>query len=291
MSTRFGRVAEFQASPAPPLPKTCTCHGREPAREHRGKTLSRTAPRSKHAPARAAIATVEPCPCGMRQAAPCCIQGTRGLFRRDEKSTDPHHWRVAGSEADGRGRRARHTTAVRGTDAHKTDGLAELVCSNSFPLRRRSMRSGSYGQMRLAGSLMARGCATPTRCGWWGAGGRPRRRPLSRQGSRPTCATTIAPRGSCWASAWTRRLLPLARRMSLAEAIRGETPMRWLSSMRLRRSCISTRSTWIFLLVPVALRQGRARRRQGLCQLPASTVKPCCRRWPTARNEFKQWRA
>ncbi|MHA6685501.1 methylenetetrahydrofolate--tRNA-(uracil(54)-C(5))-methyltransferase (FADH(2)-oxidizing) TrmFO [Mesorhizobium sp. A556] len=45
---------------------------------------------------------------------------------------------------------------VRGTDAHKTDGLAELVCSNSF--RSDDAQSNAVGllhaEMRLAGSLI-----------------------------------------------------------------------------------------------------------------------------------------
>ena len=45
---------------------------------------------------------------------------------------------------------------VRGTDAHKTDGLAELVCSNSF--RSDDATSNAVGvihaEMRLAGSLI-----------------------------------------------------------------------------------------------------------------------------------------
>lgn len=49
---------------------------------------------------------------------------------------------------------------VRGTDAHKTDGLAELVCSNSF--RSDDATSNAVGvlhaEMRLAGSLIMR-CA------------------------------------------------------------------------------------------------------------------------------------
>ena len=45
---------------------------------------------------------------------------------------------------------------VRGTDAHKTDGLAELVCSNSF--RSDDWQNNAVGvlhqEMRLAGSLI-----------------------------------------------------------------------------------------------------------------------------------------
>ncbi|WP_163272027.1 methylenetetrahydrofolate--tRNA-(uracil(54)-C(5))-methyltransferase (FADH(2)-oxidizing) TrmFO [Chelativorans alearense] len=47
---------------------------------------------------------------------------------------------------------------VRGTDAHKTDGLAELVCSNSF--RSDDAQTNAVGllhaEMRLAGSLIMR---------------------------------------------------------------------------------------------------------------------------------------
>ena len=47
---------------------------------------------------------------------------------------------------------------VRGTDAHKTDGLAELVCSNSF--RSDDSEHNAVGlihaEMRLAGSLIMR---------------------------------------------------------------------------------------------------------------------------------------
>ena len=54
----------------------------------------------------------------------------------------------------------REMRGVRGTDAHKTDGLAELVCSNSF--RSDDARANAVGllheEMRLAGSLVMR-CA------------------------------------------------------------------------------------------------------------------------------------
>lgn len=53
---------------------------------------------------------------------------------------------------------------VRGTDAHKTDGLAELVCSNSF--RSDDATSNAVGvihaEMRMAGSLIM---AAADRCG------------------------------------------------------------------------------------------------------------------------------
>ena len=54
---------------------------------------------------------------------------------------------------------------VRGTDAHKTESLAELVCSNSF--RSDDAENNAVGllhaEMRLAGSLIM-ASATPTRC-------------------------------------------------------------------------------------------------------------------------------
>src|SRR5690606_11838367 len=57
---------------------------------------------------------------------------------------------------------------VRGTDAHKTDGLAELVCSNSF--RSDDAETNAVGvlhaEMRLANSLiMASGDASQVPAG------------------------------------------------------------------------------------------------------------------------------
>src|SRR6058998_3831059 len=57
---------------------------------------------------------------------------------------------------------------VRGTDAHKTEGLAELVCSNSF--RSDDAETNAVGllhaEMRLAGSLiMASGDANQVPAG------------------------------------------------------------------------------------------------------------------------------
>ena len=55
---------------------------------------------------------------------------------------------------------------VRGTDAHKTDGLAELVCSNSF--RSDDAETNAVGllheEMRRLGSLDHARRATPIRC-------------------------------------------------------------------------------------------------------------------------------
>ena len=73
---------------------------------------------------------------------------------------------LAGSEAAWQVARAgipvilHEMRGVRGTDAHKTDGLAELVCSNSF--RSDDAETNAVGvihaEMRLAGSLIMR-CA------------------------------------------------------------------------------------------------------------------------------------
>ncbi|MGB3389554.1 MAG: methylenetetrahydrofolate--tRNA-(uracil(54)-C(5))-methyltransferase (FADH(2)-oxidizing) TrmFO [Pseudaminobacter sp.] len=69
---------------------------------------------------------------------------------------------LAGSEAAWQAARAgvpvvlHEMRPVRGTDAHKTDGLAELVCSNSF--RSDDAQANAVGllhaEMRLAGSLI-----------------------------------------------------------------------------------------------------------------------------------------
>ncbi len=69
---------------------------------------------------------------------------------------------LAGSEAAWQAARAgipvilHEMRGVRGTDAHKTDGLAELVCSNSF--RSDDAETNAVGvihaEMRLAGSLI-----------------------------------------------------------------------------------------------------------------------------------------
>jgi methylenetetrahydrofolate--tRNA-(uracil-5-)-methyltransferase len=80
-------------------------------------------------------------------------------------TTDPIHiigGGLAGSEAAWQAANAgvpvvlHEMRPVRGTDAHKTDGLAELVCSNSF--RSDDAQSNAVGllhaEMRLAGSLI-----------------------------------------------------------------------------------------------------------------------------------------
>ena len=55
---------------------------------------------------------------------------------------------------------------VRGTDAHQTDGLAELVCSNSF--RSDDAENNAVGllheEMRRCGSLIMRRGRRATRC-------------------------------------------------------------------------------------------------------------------------------
>ena len=75
---------------------------------------------------------------------------------------------------------------VRGTDAHKTDSLAELVCSNSF--RSDDAKANAVGllhaEMRLAGSLIM-AAATPTRC-----------RPAARWPSTATASRRPSPQSS-----------------------------------------------------------------------------------------------
>ncbi|WP_288971645.1 methylenetetrahydrofolate--tRNA-(uracil(54)-C(5))-methyltransferase (FADH(2)-oxidizing) TrmFO, partial [uncultured Mesorhizobium sp.] len=92
-------------------------------------------------------------------------------------SKDPIHivgGGLAGSEAAWQAAQAgvpvilHEMRPVRGTDAHKTDGLAELVCSNSF--RSDDAESNAVGllhaEMRLAGSLiMASGDASQVPAG------------------------------------------------------------------------------------------------------------------------------
>lgn len=101
-----------------------------------------------------------------------CVPETRPAFERDETSMiDPIHvigGGLAGSEAAWQIAQAgvpvilHEMRPVRGTDAHKTEGLAELVCSNSF----RSDDAGAnavgllHQEMRSLGSLiMAKGDA------------------------------------------------------------------------------------------------------------------------------------
>ena len=106
---------------------------------------------------------------------------------------------------------------VRGTEAHKTDGLAELVCSNSF--RSDDAETNAVGllhaEMRLAGSLiMSAGDSEP------GAGRRrARRRPRrlfagGHRADRGASADHDRPRGSrpaCRPRSGTRRSSPPVR--------------------------------------------------------------------------------
>ena len=76
---------------------------------------------------------------------------------------------------------------MRGTEAHQTDGLAELVCSNSF--RSDDGENNAVGllheEMRRCGSLIMRAADAPQAAGGRRAGGRPRR--LFRRGDRGAC--------------------------------------------------------------------------------------------------------
>ncbi len=143
---------------------------------------------------------------------------------------------------------------VRGTDAHKTDSLAELVCSNSF--RSDDAETNAVGllhaEMRLAGSLiMASGDAQPG-SGRRRACRRPRRLFRGRHGEdRSASADHHRPRGNLRPAA--RGLGPGDHRHRPADGAlagagnrrKGPAPTRWPSSMRSPRSCISRRSTWI----------------------------------------------
>src|ERR1700743_3773543 len=96
---------------------------------------------------------------------PLAVARRRGVVEERAKTLNPIHiigGGVAGSEAAWQAARAgvpvvlHEMRPVRGTDAHKTDSLAELVCSNSF--RSDDAENNAVGllhaEMRLAGSLI-----------------------------------------------------------------------------------------------------------------------------------------
>ena len=142
---------------------------------------------------------------------------------------------------------------VVGTFAHKTDGLAELVCSNSF--RSDDDEQNAVGllhwEMRAAGGLVI-GDRRPPRLP---AGERARHRPRallaprSPRGSRRTRSSpSTAPRSpACRRPTGTQVIVATGPLTSpaLAEAIRGadRRDARSPSSTPSRRSCISTPST------------------------------------------------
>ena len=192
---------------------------------------------------------------------------------------------------------------VRGTDAHKTDGLAELVCSNSFrsddaTIQRRRRAARRDAACRFADHGQGR---RQPGAGRRRAGGRPRRLFGGRdRGTGSPSADRDRARGS-------RR--PAARRVGaghrrhrtadLAGAGRSDRePDRAGIAVLLR--CHRADRPLRFDrpgqgLVPVPLRQGRPRRhRQGLHQLPdgpgRSTRPSSMRCWPATRPASRSGR-
>jgi methylenetetrahydrofolate--tRNA-(uracil-5-)-methyltransferase len=104
---------------------------------------------------------------------------------------------------------------VRGTDVHKTDGLAELVCSNSF--RSDDAETNAVGllhaEMRLANSLiMASGDANQVPAGGALAVDREAFPKPSRPASRPSADPIERGEvGGCRPPTGTRRSSPPAR--------------------------------------------------------------------------------
>ena len=142
---------------------------------------------------------------------------------------------------------------VRGTDAHKTDGLAELVCSNSF--RSDDAESNAVGllhaEMRLAGSLiMACGDDNQVPAGGALAVDRDGFSDAVTRGSKPSADHHRA-RGSRWPAAdgvgsRDHRHRPADRAVARRGHRRAKpAPMRSPSSTPSRRSSISTASTWM----------------------------------------------
>ena len=190
---------------------------------------------------------------------------------------------LAGSEAAfqaaSRGVRAilHEMRPVRGTEAHQTDGLAELVCSNSF--RSDDWENNAVGllheEMRRAGSLIMRaadahklpagGALAVDRHGFSAA-------VTEALSTHPLIEIRREEIDGLPPAEWGATVIATGPLTSpgLAEAIRATTgESRSRSSMRSRPSCIAIRSIRR-RLVPVALRQeGARRRRRGLSQLPA----------------------
>ena len=189
---------------------------------------------------------------------------------------------------------------VRGTEAHKTDGLAELVCSNSF--RSDDAEANAVGllhqEMRRLGSLIMRARATPIRC-----------RPAARSRSTATASRTRSRRRSkrTRSSRSSAARSPACRRRNgtsvivatgpltspaLAEAIRRAHRRDRARLLRRHRADRPPRiDRHGRRLVPVALRQGRAgRHRRRLHQLPARprTVRGLRRRAARRRQDELQ---
>ena len=191
---------------------------------------------------------------------------------------------------------------VRGTDAHKTDGLAELVCSNSF--RSDDADSNAVGvlhaEMRLAGSLIM----APADANQVPAGGA---LAVDRDGFSEAVTRkleahpliTIAARGSAGPAAGgmgsgDHRHRPADGAVARPARCQAKpAPTRWPSSTPSRRSCIPTRSTW------TSAGSSRATTRSGPAA-PARTTSTA--RWTRSsttpssqalidgdKTEFKEW--
>ena len=167
---------------------------------------------------------------------------------------------------------------VRSTAAHKTEALAELVCSNSF---RSDDRDDQRGRPAARGDAPARLADHARGRHASGAGrrrarGRPRRLFRRRDGGdRRASADRAAARGDRAAAGRTgtrssSRPAPSPRRRSptRSASLTGEDATRLLRRDRADRA--SRLDRHVGRVVPVALRQGRARRhRRRLHQLPA----------------------
>ena len=140
---------------------------------------------------------------------------------------------------------------VRGTDAHKTEGLAELVCSNSF--RSDDAETNAVGllhaEMRLAGSLiMASGDASQVPAGGALA--------VDRDGfsaavtakieAHPLITVMREEISGLPPADWDQAIIatgPLTAPSLAKRSVPRPAPIRLLSSTPSPRSCISTRST------------------------------------------------
>ena len=167
---------------------------------------------------------------------------------------------------------------TRSTEAHKTDRLAELVCSNSFRSDDRETNAVGllHEELRRAGSLIMRtadahqvpagGALAVDREGF--ADGRHRRRI-----DGPSAGHHRARRGRRPAAGRLGQRHRRHRPAHLARARRGDPRAHRRGCARLLRRHRADRpfrhDRHGHRLVPVALRQGRARRhRRGLHQLP-----------------------
>ena len=182
---------------------------------------------------------------------------------------------------------------TQATAAHKTDGLAELVCSNSF--RSDDRENNAVGllheEMRRLGSLVMRAADAQPGAGRRRACGRPRRIFESRHpGARRPSADRDPPRGGRRLPPpdWDNVIVatgPSPRRRSPRRSAGSPARTRSPSSTPSRRSCIATASTWTW---PGSSRA--TTRRAPAARAPitstarsiASNTRPSSRRWSRA---------